>query len=436
MTILTEHSIANRERSRMYIEQARAWMPGGVSSPIRAFRSLGCTPLVIDRGEGDSIYDIDGHQYIDYCGSWGALILGHADPSVVAATAQQVRKGSSFGLCSPLEGRLAEKMVQHTGVDLVRFVSTGTEATMTALRLARAYSKRNKIVKFSGHYHGHVDALLMQAGSGCLDLNPTASSEGIPQAVIQDTLAIPFNDLDALRMVCSDPDVGVLILEPVAANMGVIPPIEGFLQAIREETSRHGIVLIFDEVITGFRLGLGGAAEYFGIEPDLRTYGKIIGGGFPVAAVAGKRQYMELLAPLGGVYQAGTLSGNPVAMAAGVTTLSHLEAPGFYKKLEEITRALTDPIEDWIHHHKAPVVLHRVGSMFTLFIGQSSISNLLEVQNCSAAAYRNLAQFLLMKGIYISPLQCEANFISRTHSLEHIMYTRDCILEWLCLNYG
>lgn len=436
MPCLTIDPISDRVQSAQYMAQARTQMPGGVSSPIRSFRTLGCTPLVIDRGEGDSMIDIDGNTYIDFCGSWGALILGHAHPGVVAAAQAQIAKGSSFGLCSPLEGDLAEKIIKATGVDRVRFVSTGTEATMTALRIARAYSKRNKIVKFSGHYHGHVDALLIQSGSGCLDLNPTASSEGIPLAVIQHTLSISFNDLDAVFLICQDPDIAAIIVEPVPANMGVVPPLGHFLEYLRQETARHGIVLIFDEVITGFRLGLGGAASYFGIEPDLRTYGKVIGGGFPVAAVAGKKGYMELLAPLGGVYQAGTLSGNPVAMAAGLATLSHIENSGFYEELEIKTRYLTDPISQWIQKYDAPAVLHRVGSMFTLFVGTRSVFDLHGVQSCSAVDYRDLALFLLSQGVYISPLQCEANFISEAHSIDHIDYTRELILHWLQRTYA
>lgn len=423
-----------RPKSGGIFKQSSEVIPSGVNSPVRAFPSLEQTPLVIESGYEDKIVDVDGHTYIDYCGSWGALIHGHAHPRIVVAAQAQVARGSSFGVTTAIEAQLARLVVENVpAVEKVRFVSSGTEATMSAIRLARGFTKRDKIVKFSGHYHGHADAFLVQAGSGLVQLNPTSSSAGVPEGAIENTICLPFNDLEALRTLFAKEgeSIAAVILEPVAANMGVVEPSFEFLNTLRELLTLHRGLLIFDEVITGFRVGLGGASVYFEMEPDLLCFGKIVGGGFPAAAFGGKAFIMDLLAPAGPVYQAGTLSGNPVAMHAGYQALSMCMESGFYQTLEEKTKMITDPIEQLIKDKGLNLCLHRVGSMFTLFFGKKEVQTFEDVKGCDLERFNRFFQALFQKGIYLSPSQFEANFISAAHSEGSLIYTRDCILEAL-----
>ncbi len=400
-------------------------MPGGVNSPVRSFKSLGMPPLIVESGKGDTIRDADGNHYIDFCLSWGPLILGHAHPEVVRAACSQMEKGSSFGIATEVEEQLASKIVQLVpSIEKIRFVNSGTEATMTALRLARGYTERPKIIKFTGHYHGHSDGLLIQAGSGVASINPIATSKGVNASTIADTLCFPFNDFNAIRSFFrTSPmasQVAAVIVEPVAGNMGVVPPETGFLELLREETAHAGALLIFDEVITGFRVSLKGAQGLFGIEPDLTCFGKVIGGGFPVAAVGGKAKIMDCLAPLGQVYQAGTLSGNPVAMRAGLETLRLIEAPGFYERLLEKTNRFLAPIRDAIARKKAAACVQQVGSMFTLFLGTERIRCKEDLKKLDEAHFGRLFKTLFQQGVYIPPSSNEAWFVSSAHTDEHL----------------
>lgn len=410
-------------------------IPGGVNSPVRAFPGLSQTPLVVESGSGDQITDVDGHTYIDFCCSWGALIHGHAHPVIVAAAQKQIAKGSSFGITTEVEAKLAHLITESVpSVEKVRFVSSGTEATMSAARLARGYTKRDLLLKFAGHYHGHADSFLVQAGSGAAHL---ASSAGVPEDFVKHTLCLPYNDFDACREAfrTHGERIAALILEPVAANMGVVTPKKGFLEMLREETRKVGALLIFDEVITGFRVALGGAQELYGVEPDLTCFGKIVGGGFPAAAFGGKAEIMDHLAPLGAVYQAGTLSGNPVAMEAGLQALKLCVTPGFYQTLQKKTDSLTAPIQSVIDELGLKVRVHQVGSLFTLFFGAHSIDTIEDVKRCDQAAFVRFFHALYQQGIYVSPSQFEANFLSSAHSDKSLTYTRDCMLEWL-RSYG
>ncbi len=407
-------------------------MPGGVNSPVRAFTNLEMTPLMVARGKGDLIWDVDDHAYIDFCGAWGSLILGHCAPFVMRAVTEQLQQGTSFGIATPYEHALAEKIMSHLpSIEKIRFVSSGTEAGMSVVRLARGFTGRSLIVKFNGHYHGHCDSLLIQAGSG-VSLLPQASSAGVPVEAIQHTVSLPFNDLETCRnFLRGNREVAAVILEPIAGNMGVVPVDPDFLSMVREETSKSGALLIFDEVITGFRVGLTSAQGLYGVIPDLTCLAKIIGGGFPVGAFGGKQEIMDMLAPLGNVYQAGTLSGNPVAMCAGVHTLHSCEQPGFYEALEAKTRVLTDPIEAFIAERDVEVTLNRVGSMFTLFFGVREVNRKEDLQALDTHRFRGLFQDLFEQGIYIPPSAYEAWFVSSSHTEEHLVQTRDAILSFL-----
>lgn len=423
-----------RKRSAEIYKRSCEVIPGGVNSPVRSFPGLEQTPMVVESGRGDTLTDVDGCTYIDYCGSWGALIHGHAHPRIITATLKRVEQGSSFGITTAIEALLAELIVAHVpGIEKIRFVSSGTEATMTAIRLARGFTRRDLIIKFSGNYHGHADPFLVQAGSGVLQLNPTSSSAGVPQDAVKHTLCLPYNDKEACQRAFNDygDKIAAVILEPIAANMGVVKPSRAFLSMLREETEKHKALLIFDEVITGFRIAAGGAAEYFGITPDLACFGKIVGGGFPAAAFGGRREIMEHLAPLGSVYQAGTLSGNPVAMEAGYQSVSLCLAPGFYQNLQEKTDIITQPIRELIEKKELNLCLHQVGSLFTLFFGKREIHNLEDVKGCDVERFNRFFQTLFQQGIYFSPSQFEANFISSAHTTENLIYTRDCILDFL-----
>ncbi len=424
--------VLERQMSEKIFSESCACIPGGVSSPVRAFREMSMTPLIVEEGRGDCIRDVDGHEYIDFCMSWGALILGHAHPDIVASAQTQMAKGSSFGIATALENIFARKILSHfPSMEKLRFVSSGTEATMTAIRVARGYTGKPVIIKFNGNYHGHSDSLLVRAGSGVSYL-PEASSLGIPSEMVQNTISLPYNDVDAIRRVFSTrTDIAGVILEPVAANMGLVPASKEFLEVLREETAKADTLLIFDEVISGFRIGLSGAQGHYGIIPDMTCLGKILGGGFPAAALGAKAAIMDVLAPIGAVYQAGTLSGNPVAMQAGLSVLSHLEQDGFYTALQKKADRLLNPIEEWIHQHRPNVCLHRLGSMFTLFFGVNKVEKREDLFAADLAAFQRFFHSLFHQGIYLSPSQFEAHFLSSAHTEEHIDKTREAILAFL-----
>jgi glutamate-1-semialdehyde 2,1-aminomutase len=397
---------------------------------------MGQEPLVIDHAYGDTIVDADGHSYIDYCGSWGALIHGHAHPVILEAVRRRLEKGTSFGITTALEGELAHEVISHiSSMEKIRFVSSGTEATMSVARLARGFTQREVIVKFSGNYHGHADFFLVQAGSGVLEVSSTASSAGIPEDIVKHTVSLPYNDLEACQRLFSHPDychrIAAVILEPIAGNMGVIPADPTFIQFLREETEKIGALLIFDEVITGFRVDVKGAQHLYAVRPDLTCFGKIIGGGFPAAAFGGRKEIMDCLAPLGAVYQAGTLSGNPIAMEAGLQSIRLLQRPGFYEELQRKTDCLLQPIEARIKEKNWKVCIQRVGSMFTLFFGKKKIRNLQEAMEVDSLLFAQFFRFMFNQGIYIPPSPHEAWFISDTHEEKHLDQTRSAILAFM-----
>ncbi len=412
-----------RKKSAAVYARACSVIPGGVNSPVRSFRHLRMAPLIVESGAGDTICDVDGNRYTDFCCSWGSLILGHAHPNVVKGVCDQMAKGSSFGIATEIEERIASKIVSLLpSVEKLRFVNSGTEATMTAMRLARGYTERPKIIKFTGNYHGHSDSLLIQAGSGVASLNPLATSKGVNASTIADTICFPFNDVQAVRSFFhTSPlasQVAGVILEPITGNMGVVLPEKGFLEMLREETARAGALLIFDEVITGFRVGLKGVQGLYGIDPDLTCLGKVIGGGFPVAAVGGKGKILDCLAPLGQVYQAGTLSGNPVAMRAGWETLCLIEQKGFYESLQKKTDRMTAPIVEALKGKNA--CLQQMGSMFNIFFGVKKVQCKEDLKTLDEEKFIQFFQYLFNKGVYISPSSHEAWFMSSVHLDEHI----------------
>lgn len=405
-------------RSEQLFERAVRLMPGGVSSPVRAFQAVGGTPVFLERGEGCLVTDVDGNEYVDMVGSWGPLILGHSHPAVVAAAVEALRRGASFGAPSPGEVELAELVLaRYPGCERVRFVNSGTEATMSALRVARAATGRDAFVKFEGNYHGHADPFLVAAGSGALSTG-VPSSAGVPQDVTRHTLVAAYNDLHGLERLFAERagDIAAVIVEPVVGNMGVVPPRPGFLDGLRRLTRESGALLIVDEVMTGFRLAAGGAVERFGLEPDLVTWGKIIGGGFPVGAYGGRAALMDLVSPVGAVYQAGTLSGNPVAMAAGVATLRELAAdPGVYDRLEELGDRLESGLLAGAADAGTPVTINRVGSMVTLFFSAEPVEDLAGAKASDTVAFARWFRGLLRRGVYWPPSQFEAAFISAAH---------------------
>lgn len=411
-------------------------IPGGVNSPVRAFKGLDTTPLVAEKGEGDLIYDVDGNSYIDYCCSWGALLHGHAHPKIISAAIERTKLGTSFGVTTPIEEQLARKIIEHTpSIQKIRFVSSGTEATMSAIRLMRGFTGKEVIIKFTGNYHGHSDFLLVKAGSGLVGLNPESSSAGVPHDSVKNTVCLPFNDVEACRNIFYNPTyrnkIAGVIVEPVAGNMGVVSATKEFLQILREETTKAGALLIFDEVMTGFRVGLNSAQKLFGIQPDLTCFAKIIGGGFPAAAFGGRKDVMDYLAPLGPVYQAGTLSGNPVAMEAGLAALKLAETPGLYEELDRKTALICEPVEALIKQKDLKACVQRVGSMMTIFLGAREISSMEDAQHLDAAWFAKFFRYMLEEGIYIPPSQHEAWFISAVHTDEHLIKTRDAILRFL-----
>lgn len=426
----------NRKLTEEVFENLCKVIPGGVNSPVRSCSAMGQLPLIVESGYQDTIVDVDGHSYIDYCGSWGALIHGHAHPSILKKVQQRIQKGTSFGITTAIEEELASEVIKILdSIEKIRFVSSGTEATMSAIRLARGYTKKDLIIKFSGNYHGHADFFLVQAGSGVFSLSPTSSSAGVPEEIVKSTLSLPYNDIEACKQIFDHPDYGnrvaAVILEPVAGNMGVVPAKQEFLAFLRKETAKRGIVLIFDEVITGFRVSLKGAQGYYGIQPDLTCLGKVIGGGFPVAAFGGKKEIMDTLAPLGPVYQAGTLSGNPVAMEAGLQSLKLLQRPFFYEDLQKKTELLTFPIQEEIKKKQISACVQQVGSMFTLFFGKKAVQNREDALQIDVEAYAALFRELFNQGIYIPPSPHEAWFISSAHEEKNILKTRDAILSFI-----
>jgi glutamate-1-semialdehyde 2,1-aminomutase len=409
------------ERSRAAFEKAKRFIPGGVNSPVRAFKSVGLTPAVIARGQGSRIYDIDGQSYIDYVMSWGPLIVGHAHPEVVEAIRRTAENGTSFGAPTELETALAELVCERVpSVELVRMVNSGTEATMSALRLARGYTGRNKIVKFEGSYHGHADSLLIKAGSGVATLG-LPDSPGVPEATASHTITVPYNDLEAVRTAFEryGEDIAAVIVEPVAGNMGIVPPLPEFLPGLRELTRAYGSLLIFDEVMTGFRVHYHCAQGMYGVTPDLTCLGKVIGGGLPVGAYGGRRDIMERVAPLGPVYQAGTLSGNPLAMAAGYTTLK-LMTEEAYRRLERLAARLREGLERNARECGVPLTINAVGSMLCPFFTEGPVVNYETAKASDVDRFRRTFAALLDEGVYIPPSQFEGWFLSTAHTEEDI----------------
>ncbi len=405
--------------SEARFERAQARIPGGVNSPVRAFRSVGGVPRFIARGEGSRIFDVDGNSYIDYVCSWGPLLLGHSPAPVIEALRDAIEGGTSFGAPTEREVELAELIAKAMpSMQMMRLVNSGTEATMSALRLARGFTGRDLTVKFEGCYHGHVDSLLVKAGSGMATLG-IADTAGVPKAFAETTIALPFNSIAAVEKVFAErgDKIAAVIVEPIVGNMGCVPPVAGYLEALRDLTTRHGAVLIFDEVMTGFRVALGGAQQLYGIQPDLTTIGKVIGGGLPLAAYGGRADIMRKIAPLGPVYQAGTLSGNPLAVAAGLAMLRHLIAhPEVYETLEARSAQLTA-------FTPPGVTINRVGSMFTFFFGEGPVTDWEAAKRCDTARFAKFFHFMLERGVYLAPSQFEAGFVSAAHSEEDIRCT-------------
>ncbi len=421
--------INNREKSAAAFAEALQVIPGGVNSPVRALRSVGTTPLFVKEAKGAYVTDIDDNKFIDFCMSWGVFILGHNQEKVSKAAVDAVMRGSSYGIPTLSETILAQKVREAIpSMERLRFVNSGTEATMSAIRVARGYTGRDILVKFEGNYHGHADHLLVAAGSGVANIS-NASSAGVPNDFVKHTVVLPYNDTEALKKYFAEngDKVAALILEPVACNMGVVVPTEEFLKTTREVTSQHGAVLIFDEVITGFRLSRGGAQQRFGIKPDMTTVGKIAGGGFPAAAFGGREDIMRCLAPDGPVYQAGTLSGNPVAMAAGIETLNQLSQPRFYEELEERSDKFIKKLEKIIEGKG--IQLNRCGSMFTLFFNDDPVRNFQDTKRSNQERFAKYFRNMLSKGIYVSPSQFEGNFISACHTQEILDYVLKSIEE-------
>ncbi len=406
-------------RSHDLFVHAQQHIPGGVNSPVRAFKGVGGDPVFIERAEGAYIHDTDGKGYIDYVGSWGPMILGHAQPDVIATVRETALRGLSFGAPTELENRMADKVCELVpSIDMLRMVSSGTEATMSAIRLARGFTGRDKIVKFEGCYHGHSDSLLVKAGSGALTFGEP-SSPGVPASLAEHTLTLDYNDAEQVRELFQriGDSIACIIVEPVAGNMNCIPPLPGFLEALREVCDRHGGILIFDEVMTGFRVALGGAQSLYDVTPDLTTLGKVIGGGMPVGAFGGRRDIMEKLAPLGPVYQAGTLSGNPIAMAAGLKTLELISAPGFHDTLNAKTKKLADGLRAAGLREEVPVTTNQVGGMFGLFFSnETQVDNFAQATACDQDRFKRFFHLMLDHGVYLAPSAFEAGFVSAAHS--------------------
>ena len=412
----------NHERSSILFQQAKAAIPGGVNSPVRAFKSVGADPLFIKKASGSHIFDEDGNNFIDYVGSWGPMIIGHCHPDIIKTVQDTMTSGASFGAPTERETILANLVIEAVpSIEMVRMVSSGTEATMSAIRLARGFTGRDKIIKFSGCYHGHSDALLVKAGSGAATFG-VPDSPGVPADFAKHTLTAEFNSLESVRVLVNNnkDSIACIIVEPVAGNMGMVPPRDGFLEGLREICTDNGIILIFDEVMSGFRVAYGGAQELYGVTPDMTTLGKIIGGGLPVGAFGGKREIMEKLSPSGGVYQAGTLSGNPLAMSAGIATLNILKQPGFYKSLEEKSRAVAEGIAKAARDAGYPIYSTRVGSMFCAFFSKGEVFDWTTASQCDTKTFAKYFLAMLDEGVYLAPSQFETAFVSAAHSLEDI----------------
>jgi glutamate-1-semialdehyde 2,1-aminomutase len=423
----------NLSTSLELLNRAVNLIPGGVNSPVRACKSVGAEPVFIDRAEGCLIFDADGNRYIDYIGSWGPLILGHRHPAVMDAIVSVLERGTSFGAPIDLEVQLAEKVVEAVpSVEMVRMVNSGTEATMSAVRLARGVTQRDVVIKFDGCYHGHADTLLVAAGSGVATLG-IPGSPGVPDSIARHTLSLPFNDKDCLKEVMEKQgdSVACIIVEPIAGNMGLVLPQKDFLETLRTLADQYGCILIFDEVMTGFRVGYGGAQALFGVYPDLTCFGKIIGGGLPVGAYGGKLDLMSKVAPQGSVYQAGTLSGNPVAMAAGIATLEQLEKDGFYEALDEKADRLLLGLEQAAKKAAVPVQAKRVGSMLGFFFNDKEIKNFDDAKTCNLDRFSAFYNGLRQRGVYIAPSQFEVLFVSIAHDTEHIDMTIQAAQEVL-----
>jgi len=408
----------NHLRSSELFAAAKEIIPGGVNSPVRAFRSVGADPVFVSRASGSHIFDADGNDYIDYVGSWGPMILGHCHPDVVAAVKKTAESGCSFGAPTELEIKLAQMVIDAVpSIEMVRMVSSGTEATMSAIRLARGYTGRDKIMKFSGCYHGHSDALLVKAGSGAATFG-VPDSPGVPKDFAKHTLTADYNSIDSVKKLVAENSgqVACIIVEPIAGNMGTVPPQPGFLEGLRKLCSEEGIVLIFDEVMSGFRVALGGAQEVYGVTPDMTTLGKIIGGGLPVGAFGGRKEIMSLLSPSGGVYQAGTLSGNPLAMAAGIATLELISQPGFYAKLEEKSAYVANGIAKAAKDAGYPLYSTRVGSMFCAFFTDKVVTDWNSAATCDTKAFATYFRSMLEEGVYLAPSQFETAFVSIAHT--------------------
>jgi glutamate-1-semialdehyde 2,1-aminomutase len=413
------------QKSNQLFEKAVELIPGGVNSPVRACKSVGTDPLFIHRAEGSRVVDVDGNSYIDYIGSWGPMILGHRHPAVEQAIKDALERGTSFGAPTELEVELAQMVIDAVpSLEMVRMVNSGTEATMSAVRLARGFTGRDIIVKFDGCYHGHADTLLVDAGSGVATLG-IPGSPGVPRAVVKNTLSLPYNDLDAVTSLMAEKgdQVACIIIEPVVGNMGLVKPADGYLQGLRELTEKHGALLIFDEVMTGFRVALGGAQSLFGIKPDLTTMGKIIGGGLPVGAYGGRKDIMAHIAPQGPVYQAGTLSGNPVAMAAGIATLQQLNADGFYDALDKTSEQLLQGLVAAADAAGVPVQADRVGSMLGVFFADKAVADFDDAKRSDLKRFSSYYKGMLAQGVYLAPSQFEALFVSAAHSEADVQAT-------------
>ncbi len=417
----------NISKSAELFAEAQALLPGGVDSPVRAFRAVGGQPLFIDHGEGPYLFDVDGNRFIDYVLSWGPLITGHAHPKIIGAIQEAASRGTSYGAPSPLELELAQRVMQlMPNIEMIRFVNSGTEAGMSALRLARAYTRRDKIIKFEGCYHGHADMLLVQAGSGVVTLG-LPDSPGVPAHTVEDTLVARYNDLESVRALFNryPGQIAAIIVEPVAGNMGVVPPVPGFLEGLRQVTAQEGALLIFDEVMTGFRVHLGGAQTLYGIKPDLTMLGKVIGGGLPVGAYGGKREIMQLVAPAGPMYQAGTLSGNPLAMAAGIAALDLIQDQAVWQEMENRAVQLESGISHAAQRAGIPIQQTRVGTMFTTFFSQEEPRDWATVKTSDTKRFGKYFQGMLRSGVYLAPSQFEAGFLSTMHDENVIAATID-----------